>query len=46
MDGIDLLFSGPSPIYWVMMQIGMFFGFTVSYPPNWYLVLSGVKPGM
>ena len=35
-----------SPTYWFMMQIGMIFGFIVSYPPNWYLVLSGVKPGM
>jgi len=34
------------PIYWFMMQIGMILGFIVSYPPNWYLVLSGVKPGM
>ena len=35
-----------SPIYWFMMQIGMILGFIVSYPPNWYLVRSGVKPSM
>jgi hypothetical protein len=35
-----------SPTYWFMMQIGMVLGFIASYPPNWYLVRSGVKPGM
>jgi hypothetical protein len=35
-----------SPIYWFMMQIGMVIGFVASYPPNWYLVRAGVKPGM
>jgi len=35
-----------SPVFWFMMQIGMILGFIVSYPPNWYLVASGVKSGM
>lgn len=35
-----------SPIYWLMMQIGMIVGFVASFPPNWYLVRWGVKPGM
>ena len=35
-----------SPIYWFMMQIGMVIGFVASYPPNWYLVKWGIKPGM
>jgi hypothetical protein len=35
-----------SSTYWFMMQIGMVLGFIASYPPNWYLVRAGVKPGM
>ena len=35
-----------SPAYWFMMQIGMVLGFIASFPPNWYLVRAGVKPGM
>jgi hypothetical protein len=35
-----------SPVYWFMMQIGMVIGFIASYPPNWYLVKWGIKPGM
>ena len=35
-----------SPTYWFMMQIGMVLGFIASFPPNWYLVRAGVKPGM
>jgi hypothetical protein len=35
-----------SPIYWLMMQIGMVIGFIASFPINWYLVRAGVKPRM
>jgi hypothetical protein len=35
-----------SPTYWFMMQIGMVLGFIASFPPNWYLVRAGVRPGM
>jgi hypothetical protein len=34
-----------SPTYWFMMQIGMVLCFIASFPINWYLVRSGVKPG-
>jgi hypothetical protein len=34
------------PVYWFMMQIGMFLGHFTSYPANWFLVRSGIKAGM
>jgi hypothetical protein len=34
------------PVYWLMMQIGMFLGHFTSYPANWFLVKWGVKAGM
>ena len=34
------------PVYWFMMQIGMFLGHFTSYPANWFLVKSGIKAGM
>jgi hypothetical protein len=35
-----------SAVYWFVMQIGMVLGFMASYPANWYLVRSGIKPVM
>jgi hypothetical protein len=35
-----------SAYYWFLMQIGMVLGLITTYPPNWYLVKSGVKGGM
>jgi hypothetical protein len=35
-----------SPAYWLMMQIGMIFGFATSYPANVWLIRRGIKEGM
>jgi hypothetical protein len=35
-----------SPIFWMMMQIGMVVGFATSYPANWFLVRVGIKQPM
>jgi Domain of unknown function (DUF4396) len=34
------------PVYWFMMQIGMFLGHFTSYPANWSLVRAGIKEAM
>lgn len=39
--------SGPnSPVFWFMMQIGMFLGFLTTWPANWLLIKRGIKGGM
>lgn len=35
-----------SPVFWLVMQIGMVLGFLTAYPANWLLVKWGVKSGM
>ena len=45
-----VLFSTPpkpnQAVYWFMMQLAMGAGFLTSFPANWLLVRSGVKPAM
>lgn len=31
------------PVFWFMMQIGMFFGFATSFPVNWLLLRKGLE---
>lgn len=38
--------SPKDPIFWFMMQIGMFCGFLTSYPMNWLLIRNGIKSVM
>lgn len=35
-----------SPVFWLMMQLGMSIGFLTSYPMNWLLVSKGIKEAM
>lgn len=35
-----------SPVFWFMMQLGMFAGFVTSYPVNWWLLRSKIKEAM
>lgn len=35
-----------SVVFWLIMQIGMIFGFLTTYPANWLLIKWGVKSGM
>lgn len=34
------------PVFWLMMQIAMLFGFLTAYPVNWWLLRKGVKEVM
>lgn len=38
--------SPTEPIFWFMMQLGMFCGFITSYPMNWWLMSMGIKKVM
>ena len=31
------------PAYWLLMQIGMLFGFVTAYPVNLWLIRRGIK---
>jgi hypothetical protein len=42
--GRELPKSGP--VFWFMMQLAMFCGFSTSYPVNWWLVRRGIKERM
>jgi hypothetical protein len=35
-----------SPVFWFMMQIGMYMGFISSYPVNWWLIKAKIKETM
>ncbi len=35
-----------SPVFWLMMQIAMLFGFLTAYPVNWWLLRRGIKEKM
>jgi hypothetical protein len=35
-----------NPVFWFMMQIAMFAGFSTSYPANWWLLKKGIKERM
>ena len=35
-----------SPVFWLMMQIGMALGFLTSYPVNWWLLSQEIKEVM
>ncbi len=35
-----------SPVFWLMMQIAMLFGFLTAYPVNWWLIKRGIKERM
>ena len=35
-----------TPVFWLMMQIGMAFGFLTSYPVNWWLLSKKIKEVM
>lgn len=35
-----------NPVFWFMMQLGMWLGFATSYPVNWWLLRSHVKEAM
>lgn len=35
-----------SPVFWLLMQIGMLLGFATTYPANWLLIRTGIKGGM
>lgn len=35
-----------SPVFWLMMQLGMVLGFVTAYPVNWWLIRRGVKERM
>lgn len=35
-----------TPVFWLMMQIAMLFGFCTAYPVNWLLIKTGVKERM
>lgn len=35
-----------NPLFWFMMQIGMFWGFITAYPVNWWLLKRGIKETM
>lgn len=35
-----------TPVFWLMMQIGMTFGFLTSYPVNWWLLKQKIKEVM
>lgn len=35
-----------SVVFWFMMQIAMFMGFSTSYPVNWWLLRKGIKEAM
>jgi hypothetical protein len=35
-----------SPVFWLMMQIGMIAGFATAYPMNWCLIRAGAKEKM
>lgn len=32
-----------SPVFWLMMQIGMLCGFVTAYPINWWLLKKKIK---
>lgn len=34
------------PVFWLMMQMGMFAGFITAYPMNWLLMRLGIKEAM
>lgn len=34
------------PVFWFMMQVGMFLGFATAYPMNWWLLRRGIKERM
>lgn len=38
--------SPAEPVFWLMMQIGMFAGFITAYPMNWLLMRLGIKEAM
>lgn len=38
--------SPTRPVFWLMMQIGMFAGFITAYPMNWLLMRLGIKEAM
>jgi hypothetical protein len=35
-----------TPVFWLLMQIAMWFGFLTSYPVNWWLLKRGIKEKM
>ncbi|GAA4825827.1 DUF4396 domain-containing protein [Tomitella cavernea] len=35
-----------TPVFWVIMQVAMLFGFATSFPVNWWLIRTGVKDPM
>jgi hypothetical protein len=35
-----------TPVFWLLMQIAMWFGFLTSYPVNWWLLKQGIKEKM
>lgn len=40
------MISPTRPVFWLMMQIGMFAGFITAYPMNWLLMRLGIKEAM
>jgi Domain of unknown function (DUF4396) len=40
-SGQDLPKAGP--LFWFMMQVAMFLGFSTAFPINWWLVRRGIK---
>lgn len=38
--------SAKTPLFWLMMQIGMIFGFVIAYPVNWWLLKTKIKKTM
>jgi hypothetical protein len=44
--GLGVKLETNSVEFWFMMQIAMLFGFTTSYPVNWWLLRSGIKERM
>jgi hypothetical protein len=35
-----------TPVFWLLMQIAMWFGFFTSYPINWWLLRKSIKERM
>jgi hypothetical protein len=40
------LLKATSPVFWLMMQIGMLCGLLTAYPINWWLIKKGIKEKM
>lgn len=40
------ILKAKTPVFWMMMQAGMLFGFVTAFPVNWWLIRKGIKEAM